>query len=128
MKGPPRRAAVTKVWRPSASIARLATPRAIAYADIGVLFDDRGRLRELDTLPPEIACTVESVTRRRWPDGRKMLQVKLRDRAKARTEMSDRHAPMDGLRTTKKQRGGVTGRGFVPGQSGNHGGRGRGRW
>jgi len=27
------------------------------------------------------------------------------------------------LRTTRKQRGGITGRGFVPGQSGNPGGR-----
>jgi hypothetical protein len=78
-----RPAAVTTVWRPSASVARLATPRAIAYADIGALFDDRGRLKDLDTLPLDIACTVESVTRRRWPDGREMVKVQLHDKAKA---------------------------------------------
>jgi hypothetical protein len=84
MKGSARPPAVTTVWRPSASIARLATPRAIAFADIGALFDaSTGRIKDLDTLPPEIACTVESVTRRRWPDGRKMVKVQLRDKARA---------------------------------------------
>ena len=106
-----RPAAVTTVWRPSASIARLATPRTIAFADIGDVFDERGRLKDLDSLPPEIACTIESVTRRRWPDGRKMLQVKLRDKAKAFEQLAieaglvpGRRARRARMRTNNRER------------------------
>jgi hypothetical protein len=45
----------------------------------------------------------------------------------ARTDKNARKRPTGGpprtLRTARKQRGGVTGRGFLPGQSGNPGGR-----
>jgi hypothetical protein len=44
-------------------------------------------------------------------------------RRRERRPRSASTAPASPLKTTEKQRGGVTGRGFLPGQSGNPGGR-----
>ena len=43
--------------------------------------------------------------------------------AKSRRAVSHTPTTVTALRTTRKQRGGITGRGFMPGRSGNPGGR-----
>lgn len=74
------------VWRPSVTVAQLSRAeqtRAIADADIGNLYDERGQLRPLETLPPEVACTIASVTRRHSSDGSETVTIRMRDKAAA---------------------------------------------
>ena len=74
------------VWRPSVTTAELSREdqtRAIAFSTIANLFDDHGGIKPLDALPPEIACTVAAVTRRRRPDGGENITIRMRDRSAA---------------------------------------------
>ena len=85
-KAEPRRAGVTTVWRPSvttAQVSRRDQTHLIARGDIRDLFDDDGELKPLDTLLPEIACTVASVTRRRGRDGSEAVTIRMRDKVAA---------------------------------------------
>ena len=88
-KAKPRPRAVTTVWRPSVTTAQVSSrdqTQLIAHAAIDNFFNDDGEVlsrEELEKLPPEVACTVAAVKRRRGRDGSESVTVRMRDKAAA---------------------------------------------
>ena len=81
------------MWRPSVTPGQTSgreQTRLIAFSDIGNLFDSRGRLKPLNRLPPEIACTVLSVTQRRRRNGDEIITIRMRDKIAALKKLLDR--------------------------------------
>ena len=80
-----------EVWRPTvttAQISRQEQRRHIACSDIGHVFDARNQLKPLESLPPEIACTVLFVRHRRRADGSEEVEIRMRNKLAALTRLA----------------------------------------
>jgi hypothetical protein len=61
---------------------------AVAFSDIGELFDADGKLLPLPRLPPHVRAAISSVKVRRTPEKDEIVEVRLWDKVGALTVMA----------------------------------------